>query len=463
MKHASLLLAAALLSTACSTSRTISRNWHSTQSTDAWAASFDRFSGREQLHFPQQNGQLVYLSRQVVGAERAVQLRANGRALPAATKVSHDKLPLSQPTRLDIVGSGAAGAFKLRYPVHEQKQVTVNVKPNIELLGLCYLLTQYEDLAAIPDEQTAVIDGQTTKIKDLYALNLKLAGDFKPFAASPHLAVIKSYFDKDFYLHYANFLLSLDAFPRATVQADNRFVRQFASVADAQRFVAACNAFYREIGFEAFLRQHRPYYTTMLAEVAGNLPPAGFITEMEHLYGKQVGQYHLYPSLMIPFSSGFAVGGDGAVGNVFGSFRRPESITDTTALRLGFADSQALRTVCIHEFGHAFVNPEIDLVNNRLLAATTPLFEPIKGKMSEQGYDQWKICLYEHFNRAGEVLVARLVGDPAKADELLQDNVANREFRYLPQIVEKLDYWYYHEYLDKSYQQKVEEIVAELR
>jgi hypothetical protein len=83
--------------------------------------------------------------------------------------------------------------------------------------------------------------------------------------------------------------------------------------------------------------------------------------------------------------------------------------------------------------------------------------------MAAQGYNEWKICLYEHFTRAGEVLTARLVGDPVKAQELLQDNVTQRHFRYLPQVVTQLQYWYDHEYLTKSYPQKVQEIIATLR
>jgi hypothetical protein len=83
--------------------------------------------------------------------------------------------------------------------------------------------------------------------------------------------------------------------------------------------------------------------------------------------------------------------------------------------------------------------------------------------MSEQGYSQWKICLYEHFNRANEVIIARLIGDNKKAEKILQENVKNKSFIYLPQIVEKLEYWYNNEFLDKTYDQKVSDIIAELK
>jgi hypothetical protein len=463
MKSFFLSCALVLLVAACTTPRHASTAWQSRQTPGAWAASFDRFTGREQLRFRRQGQQMLYLSRQLASPAGELQVQVNGQLLSAAAgTVVHDKLPLRRGARVAVVGRQAQGSFKLRYPVYRQPQIQVSLSSNLELLNLCNLLLQYEDLAALPETQTVPFAGKQVKLKDLYALNLKLAAPFTKFAASPHLAIIKSYFDKSFYLHYANFALSLPDFPRASVPAGSAFSHQFASPADAQRFVDACNAFYQEIGFDAFLRQRRPYYAAMQAEVSRNLPSPAFLTEMEHFYGQPSATYRLYPSLTMLFSSGFAVGGDHTIGNVFGSFVPPANVADTAALRLGFADRQALRTVCVHEFGHSFVNPAIDQLSAASLAASAARFEPIREQMSAQGYNEWKICLYEHFTRAGEVLTARLVGDQAKAQELLADNVQQRHFRYLPQIVEQLQYWYDHEYLNKTYPQKVQEIVASL-
>lgn len=454
----------AWLATACAVPRPVTTGWQSRQAPDAWVASFDQFTGQEQLRFPRQRQHLLYLSQQLAASAGQLEVQVAGQPLPAAPgTVAHHKLPLTQPVRVAVVGRQARGSFKLRYPVYRQPRIQVAFSPNLELLSFCNLLLQYHDLAAIPDAQTVDFAGKPVKVKDLYALNLKLAAPYQAFAASPHLAVIKTYFDRSFYLHYANFVLGLPAFPQASVPADKPPGPQFASAAEAQQFVSACNAFYQEIGFDAFLRQHQPYYTAMLAEVNGNLPPPAFLTEMEHLYGQPAASYRLYPSLTMLFSTGFAVGGDHVIGNVFGSFTPPTSVTDTAALRLGFADRQALRTVCVHEFGHSFVNPAIDQVGAPVLAATAARFAPIQAPMAAQGYGEWKICLYEHFTRAGEVLTARLVGDPAKAEALLADNVQQCHFMYLPQIVAQLQYWYDHEYLDKSYPQKVQEIIAGLR
>ncbi|MHC0442809.1 DUF4932 domain-containing protein [Flavobacterium sp. 3-210] len=256
--------------------------------------------------------------------------------------------------------------------------------------------------------------------------------------------------------------MGIDSFPNATVDKNNKFTNHFETLDDAKKFVKAMNDFYAEINFDSFFEKYSQYYKRMTLEVAENLPKENFITEMEHFYGKRIGSYNLYPSLTMPFSQGFAVGSDDMVGNVFGSFNMPKEIGKDSKLDLGFNNTIALRTSCVHEFGHSFINPTIDAIDEKYLEATEKLFEPIGNKMTAQGYNQWKICLYEHFARAGEIVIAKLVGDSNKAQEIMNDNVTNRSFIYLPQIVEKLEYWYYHEFFTKTYQQKVEEIISQL-
>jgi len=41
--------------------------------------------------------------------------------------------------------------------------------------------------------------------------------------------------------------------------------------------------------------------------------------------------------------------------------------------------------------------------------------------MEHQGYNTWKVCLYEHFVRAGEVIVASLLNN-TEGSQLLRAN-----------------------------------------
>lgn len=442
---------------------TVTKNWKSDQGKNHWNATYDEFNGTEKITFPAQKNAIVYLSSELTTTTGKLDLSIDGTTLLSPNKVNHYKLKLDEKKELKIAGDKATGSFALKYPTYIQKNIQVNYNPNIELLGLSYFLANYNDFSNFSDDQTFEMNGTKVKVKDLYALNLKIASEFQSFLSSKNLAILKTYFDKDFYLHYANLLLSLDHFPNAKITDDTKFLSHFASKADAEKFVKAFNDFSTEINFQGFLSRYTAYYKQMTTEVSQNIPKENFITEMEHFYGKNVENYNLYPSLTIPFGQGFAVGNDGMIGNVFASFNTPKEINTLSNLNLGFDNSVALRTICVHEFGHSFVNPAVDKVDEKVLQSKSDLFEPIKNKMSEQGYNQWKICLYEHFDRANEVIIAKLIGDPSKATEILKDNIENKSFIYLPQILEKLEFWYSNEYFTKTYEQKVAEIIAELK
>ncbi|KAB1153399.1 DUF4932 domain-containing protein [Tenacibaculum aiptasiae] len=430
---------------------------------DEWSAEFEHYNGNEKLKFPKQNNTLLYLASKLKTDNGELFLKNGSNEILNQTPVNHTKINLNENVEIQIIGKNASGGFKLYYPKYQKKEVLVKYNPNFELLALCYLLDSYNDLLAIPDNQTFNIDGVEVRIKDLYAMNFKIAKEFKKFSNSENLRVILSYFKKDFYLHYSNFILSLQPFPYAKVNNDNAFINKFDNIEDANKFVSALNKFHIEISFDTFLEKHKMYYNTMEKEVKQNIPKENFIVEMERFFKKKVDNYILYPSLTMLFGQAFAVGSNNTIGNVFACFGKPKEINNTSKLNLGFNNSSSIRNICVHEFGHSFVNPAVDKVSNEIIKSKEYLFEPIKIKMSDQGYSQWKFSLYEHFVRANEVIIAKLLGDKTEANKILKDNIDNRSFILLPQIVEKLEFWYYNEYLNMSYDEKVNEIIAEMK
>jgi len=448
-KKLTLLSVISIFLSACS----ITKNLKSTQTGDQWKATYDSFNTTEKLKFNAQKDAFVYLSSKINTDQGTLDLLLNHKKLADSHKVNHYRISLDKSAEIGITGKNARGSFNLNYPVYKKKDIRITYKTNIELLALSYLLTNYEDFTDF--------SGKAPIFKDLYALTSKIAIEFKPFLNSKNLNLIRTYLDRDFYLHYSNFVLSLDEFPNAKVTAVTD-TAHFKSKEDAERFVTAFNNFFKEVQFQDFLTRYAPYYKKMAEEVSGNLPKENFISEMESYFRKSVSRYVLYPSLTLPFSSGFAVGDKNTIGNIFASFNQPGEINDTTRLNLGYSNALSLRTICIHEFGHSFVNPAVDEADQNTIQAKAFLFDPIKDKMTQQGYNQWKICLYEHFNRANEVIIARHLGDEAKANDILKDNIENRSFIYLPQIIEKLEFWYDNEFLDKTYEYKVNEIISKL-
>lgn len=442
---------------------TVSKNINTNQTDNSWNAEFEELNGKEKLKFNKQPNSLVYLSSKLTVNKGSLKLLTNQKVISNTQKVNHTKLDLNNNLKIQIEGKKANGSFIVKYPIYENKKINIQYNKNIELLALASFLVSYEDFATIPEEQSFTIEGKDIKVRDLYALNLKIANEFISYRNSKNLAVIKSFFDKKFYAQYSNFLLNIDSFPNATIKQGNKFIHEFSSTQEAENFINAFNKFYVEIKFDEFLEKYKPYYEKMIVEVTQNIPKDNFITEMEHFYGKKITHYNLYPSLTLGFSQGFAVGGENMIGNIFACFSKPEKISNPKDLELGFNNEKSLRTVCIHEFGHSFINPAIDKVDSKIIDAKKHLFESIKDKMGQQAYNDWKICLYEHFVRANEVIVARLLNDQQKADGILKDNYQNRSFIYLPQIIEKLEFWYYNEYFEKTYEEKVSEIIQELK
>jgi CHASE3 domain sensor protein len=116
----------------------------------------------------------------------------------------------------------------------------------------------------------------------------------------------------------------------------------------------------------------------------------------------------------------------------------------------------------VHEFGHSFVNSAIDQLPEELKKSTEYLYLPITDAMRKQSYTNWIQCLYEHFVRAGEVIIARQLGDTSHAEEIIRSNVKGG-FTYLPFIVKKLEMFEKDINPNKNYNAFVETIMLELK
>jgi len=159
---------------------------------------------------------------------------------------------------------------------------------------------------------------------------------------------------------------------------------------------------------------------------------------MENFYNKHFSHYYLLPVLNIPTSQGYGSMNNNTqtIYNAFGPFSFQSF--NPNHLDLGFDYPDRIRGLSIHEFGHSFVNPAISALPAALIQSTEYLYQPIKEAMSKKAYTDWQSCLYEHFVRAGEVLIARQLGDSVGAEKNLQRNVEAR-FIYLPFIVQQME------------------------
>lgn len=194
--------------------------------------------------------------------------------------------------------------------------------------------------------------------------------------------------------------------------------------------LAKTSQFARQSAFEAVWTSLQPTRQEALATLAKRLPSAQLLNTMEDFYGQTFKAYRIVPSLTIWPTAGWGI-------------KSPDG--DTASYILGppaknfdFTDTQAFLNLAVHEFGHSFVNDVVTAEGLELIPATDTLYAPIRTSMTRQGYSNWSASVYEHFVRAGEVIIQRLLEDEANAQALLKNYAEDRQFIYLPFIIERL-------------------------
>lgn len=243
----------------------------------------------------------------------------------------------------------------------------------------------------------------------------------------------------------------MEAFPGARLTAETPLeaILPFSpkkDSAEARRnasiFLEACNALYREVDFDGYLRASQGWYRQAQEQLLAQLPGEDFIGSMERFYRKAHDRYILIPSLTLPkgmaFGPRYRRDRESLVFNVFGAVAM-QSLTDSTRADMGFGDRTKVHELSVHEFGHSFVNPEIYALPDAGIDSLARLFPPIQKAMEAQGYNTWKSCLIEHFVRAGEVVIARREKRTEAAGRLQKTYVDDRQFIYLPRIIAALE------------------------
>lgn len=345
------------------------------------------------------------------------------------------------------------------------RQFAVKVNINVELLGFVYFLGYEGAQTETPS--------YPERDRGRYAYGIELYHQYKSFAGSKNLAVAISCAQDIWLDYFINLLILLDDFPNAklTGQIAPAYYLRFSpngNAAEARRnaeaFIEAMNALYREVNFGAYLVQSRNLYANAIAQVQAGLPEDRFLPAMESFYQGHFDSYNLVPSLTIPAGMGFGAkyesAGKSHAFHVFGTFAL-QQWTDSTRLDMGFADKKHLLELSTHEFGHSFANPCVDRLPEELVHDTQTLFDPIRAAMEPQGYNNWKTCLYEHFVRAGEVVIARNLGHHEDAERIRNYYMTGRKFIYLDALLTELDK--YNTIRKGTYQQAAMNAMLRLR
>lgn len=208
----------------------------------------------------------------------------------------------------------------------------------------------------------------------------------------------------------------------------NHYLNTSADAFLMQEIMEQVNLFYELSEFELFWETHQRWYNISLAEINKIAPRHELIDVLENFYGQEYSTYKIIPSLTFWPGPGFGFKGENTAFFVLGPF------TDD----FKFDDAERLNTLAVHEFGHAFANHILEACCSDIIEETRPLFDPIAESMYSQSYPEWSYCVDEHFVRAGEVLIPEMMNNKSLSESNLLFNTEEKNFIYLPFIVDQL-------------------------
>lgn len=116
----------------------------------------------------------------------------------------------------------------------------------------------------------------------------------------------------------------------------------------------------------------------------------------------------------------------------------PVDSTKKNYKQFGFDYQPRARTLTIHEFGHSFVNSELEPFQKQIEKSSYLFTDKLKKIMETKGIQNWNVYVIESFVRLGEIRIAEIQNDKERANYLRNYHTNLEHFMFLPQLEEKV-------------------------
>ncbi|MBN8823466.1 MULTISPECIES: DUF4932 domain-containing protein [unclassified Spirosoma] len=316
------------------------------------------------------------------------------------------------------------------------KQITVEVNPTVETIATLMNQLSPEFLPDSAKDPTGYRRSQSMRIN---------VNAFQLYANHPAIAATKALSDK---IGTGIYLLGLYARPLpatgwrapvsplilSAVHADPDSAEYLANA-----YMDHVARFYKDTHMARFIAEQHRTYQKAIAQVSQNRPSTAFIPTMEQYYGSRKQAYTLVvmPFFITQWGMGWQIG-EGQTAQIFNISApyRDQQVQGQRVVDPGFNDSEAVRTLCVHEFGHSFVNPHTmqPLLMERI-NQYKDLFRPVPNQAQ---YTDWLTLFNELTVRAGEIRIALKMGLPAESQRLQE---LYNEWPYLDHFSNQLAYY----------------------
>lgn len=303
---------------------------------------------------------------------------------------------------------------------HSQQRLEVKIDPRIELMAVTQVLADYGWTGLLSRADTAY-----RRDVDVWFAPFQQHAAVKRFA---ELAKAGYTFDGP-----AGTMICLSAPPELKLEArpEDCGAQRAGGAASLEAWLEQLRDLARVSDFGSFFRAHAGLYA-MMEEATRKKLIRDYAADLEAYHGIRQASYTIIPAPLL-------------VGNYGPRRSRPDGrfdiygILGTSGTTDGvpqFGSVENLRTLVWHEFGHSFVNPEVDRLSD-VVEKSKKLLEPIAAKMRASAYQQWQTVAIEHVDRAVAVRLAyRELGEDAGERALANERAYS--FAYVEALAERL-------------------------
>ncbi|RYE19958.1 MAG: DUF4932 domain-containing protein [Sphingobacteriaceae bacterium] len=215
-----------------------------------------------------------------------------------------------------------------------------------------------------------------------------------------------------------------------------------------RNYIEQLNSFYQAKNINSFFKKHQIFYKGAINEVSKYVKE-DITTKMENFYGQKKQKYFVLvsPMMMWPIedNEGRGIGANVKLseGEIVYEIMSPYVRVNTAGIReqyehFGFDYKPRAQSLTVHEFGHSFVNYEVEKYNFRINKSDSLFTDKLKKAMSSKGVGSWQVYIIESLVRLGEIRVAELQNDKYRAEALRKYHVSQEHFIFLPSLENKI-------------------------
>lgn len=206
--------------------------------------------------------------------------------------------------------------------------------------------------------------------------------------------------------------------------------------------------FYQTENIEDFYSRNASFYKGAINEVESHIPE-GFTDAIESYYGDSREKYIalVSPMMIWPIEDNEGRGIGAAVENedkilvyeIMSPYVQvPVKSTKKGYDQFGFDYQPRAITLTVHEFGHSFVNSEVEPYQEQIKSSSYLFTDKLKKEMQSKGIQNWNVYVIESFVRLGEIRVAEIQNDKERANYLRKYHTNQEHFIFLPQLEDKI-------------------------